>query len=104
MGEKKTQQTTKNQQQKKPSFFLGCSLSRFWAFLGEGSSKTPHENTKNKFDPGLFLASDPPTHHRGPRFVSSFGGPLRWRITNEKHQKTRLNKWRKIRFFRVGVF
>jgi hypothetical protein len=33
----------------------------FWAFLGEGSPKTP--------DPGPFLASNPPTHHGAHRFV-----------------------------------
>jgi hypothetical protein len=44
-------------------------LSRFWAFLGEGSSKTRLEKyRKNKSDPSPFLASDPPTHHGGHQF------------------------------------
>jgi hypothetical protein len=44
-------------------FFLGFVLSRFLAFLGEGSSKTPFKKLHpKKTDPGPFLASDPPTH------------------------------------------
>jgi hypothetical protein len=39
------------------------------AFLGEGSLKTPLKHIKNVFDPGPFLASDPPTHHGGPQFL-----------------------------------
>jgi hypothetical protein len=55
-------------------FFLDFVLSRFWAFLGEGSSKTPlKQYRKNKSDPGSFLASDPP--RRGHQFF--WGGPLR---------------------------
>jgi hypothetical protein len=51
-------------------FFLDFFLkSRFWAFLGEGSSKTRSKKyRKNKSDPSPFLASDPPTHHGGHRF------------------------------------
>ena len=57
-----TKKSTKNP---KP-FFLDFVLSRFWALLGEGSSKTPLKSIeKNKSDPAPFLASDPPTHHGG---------------------------------------
>jgi hypothetical protein len=52
--------------------FLDLFSSRFWAFLGEGSSKTPLKTSENKSDPGPFLASDPSAHHGGHRFV--FGG------------------------------
>jgi hypothetical protein len=46
-------------------FFLDFLLSRFWAFLGEGSSK-------NLTSPGTFLASEEPTNHVGVRhFVLS---------------------------------
>jgi hypothetical protein len=52
-------------------------LSRFWAFLDEGSSKTrlKKKYRKNKSDPCPFSYSDPPTHHGGHRsFV--LAGPL----------------------------
>jgi hypothetical protein len=53
----------KNDKNPKPIFsrFL---LSRFWAFLGEGSSKTRYKNlTKKVTSPGTFLASEEPTNH-----------------------------------------
>jgi hypothetical protein len=52
----------------KTNCFSNFALSRFWAFLGEGSSKTPSQFfSKTKSDPGHFLASDLPTHHGGHR-------------------------------------
>jgi hypothetical protein len=36
-------------------FFLDFFLSRFWAFLGEESSKTPQKISKNKSDPWSFF-------------------------------------------------
>jgi hypothetical protein len=70
VSEKKSQ---KNRPKIQNRLVLGFLLSRFWAFLGEGSSKT---KPGKKTDPGPFLASgpDPPTHHGGRRFV--LGGPL----------------------------
>jgi hypothetical protein len=68
-----TKSSTKNP---KPIFFPLILLSRFWAFLGEESSKTPLKKyQKNESDPGPFLASAPPTHHGVTDFF--FGGPLR---------------------------
>jgi hypothetical protein len=40
--------------EKQNRLFPGFILSRFWAFLGEGSSKTRY---KNLTGPGTFLAS-----------------------------------------------
>jgi hypothetical protein len=60
--------------------FFSIFLSRFRAFLGEGSSKTPFKKChtkKSKSDPGPFLASDPPTHHRGHRFCLAAPCPTR---------------------------
>jgi hypothetical protein len=62
------------------SFFLGRKnhiMSRFWALLGAGSSKTPpkHKPGEKKSDPGPFLASDPPAHRGGHRLLL-FAGPL----------------------------
>jgi hypothetical protein len=55
-------------QKSKTDFFSNIFLSRFWAFLEEGSSKTRFKKyRKNKSDPSPFLASDPPTHHGGHR-------------------------------------
>jgi hypothetical protein len=52
---------TKNRQKIQNRFFFLCFVfSRFWAFFGEGSSKTPPEKYRKKTDPGPFLASDPP--------------------------------------------
>jgi hypothetical protein len=54
---------------------LEKKLSRFWAFLDEGSSKTRLKKyRKNKSDPSPFSYFDPPTHHGGHRFF--FGLPL----------------------------
>jgi hypothetical protein len=56
--------------QKSKTDFSRLFLSRFWAFLGEGSSKTRKKNIeKNKSDPVPFSYSDPPTHHGGYRIV-----------------------------------
>jgi hypothetical protein len=55
------------QKNPKPTFsrFL---LSRFWAFLGGGSSKTRLKNLgKNLTNPGTFLAPEQPTNHVGVR-------------------------------------
>jgi hypothetical protein len=60
---------TKNQQNR---FFLGFVLSRFWAFLGEGSSP---KISKNIFGPGFFFASDPPTTHSPRGFLIFFPPP-----------------------------
>jgi hypothetical protein len=65
-----TKKSTKNP---KPICSRFC-LSRFWAFVGGGSSKTQKKYREKKTDPGRFLASDPPTHHGGHRFV--FSRPL----------------------------
>jgi hypothetical protein len=59
----------KFEQKPKTDFFSKTFLSRFWAFLDEGSSKTRQKiNRKNKSHPSPFSYSDPPTHHGGPRF------------------------------------
>jgi hypothetical protein len=42
-------------QKSKTDFFLDFVLSRFWAFLGEGSSKTPHKKYQQKKNRTLFL-------------------------------------------------
>jgi hypothetical protein len=58
----------------KTEFFSIFLVSRFWAGLGEESSKKYDKKyRKNNCDPSPFLASDPPTHDGGHRFV--FGGP-----------------------------
>jgi hypothetical protein len=62
-------------QKSKTDFFSKRFLSRFWAFLDEGSSKTRLKKyRKNKYHPSPFSYSDPPTHHGGPRFL--FWRPL----------------------------
>jgi hypothetical protein len=49
-------------QKSKTDFFSKFILSRFWAFLDEGSSKTrPKKDRKNKSDPSPFSYFDPPT-------------------------------------------
>jgi hypothetical protein len=53
---------TKNRQKIQNRFFLDFLLSRFWALLGEGSSKTPLKSINKNLALVLFLASDPPTH------------------------------------------
>jgi hypothetical protein len=58
-------------QKSKTDFLSKFFHSRFWTFLGEGSSK----KILKKSDPGPFLASEPPTHHGGHRFCF-IGGPL----------------------------
>jgi hypothetical protein len=40
---------------------LGFVLSRFWAFLGEGSKKNTTKTLGNS--PGTFLVPEEPTHH-----------------------------------------
>jgi hypothetical protein len=67
-------QQKSTEKQKKQDFFLDS----FITFLGV-SRWGEFKNTIKKYrgeksDPGPFLASDPPTHHGGHRFV--FGGPL----------------------------
>jgi hypothetical protein len=56
------------------SVLCAYHLSRFWTWtsLGKGSSKTPLKkgNRKNKFDPCLFLASDPPATYHGTTGVA----------------------------------
>jgi hypothetical protein len=56
---------TKIYKKSKTDFFSISFLSRYWAFLGEGSSTTPPKQYQKKSDPGPFLASDPPTYHAG---------------------------------------
>jgi hypothetical protein len=57
-------------------FFSQFFLSRFWAFLGDGSSKTRLKKyRKNKSDPIPFSYSDPPTHHGGPRLLIFLPAP-----------------------------
>jgi hypothetical protein len=59
-------------------FFLDFILSRFWAFLDEGSSKPRLKKyLKNKSGPGPFPYFDPPTHHGGHRFPIFFW-PAPW--------------------------
>jgi hypothetical protein len=54
-------------QKSETDFFTNFLLSRFWAFLDEGRSKTrPKKYRKNKSDPSPFSYSDPTTHHGGP--------------------------------------
>jgi hypothetical protein len=59
----------KNRQKIQTRFFLDFLLSRFWAFLGEGSSKTRQKISKtNLTSPGTFLApeergTNQPTNH-----------------------------------------
>ena len=61
---------TKNRQKiQNRIFFLCFVFSRFWAFFGEGSSKTPPEKYRKKTDPGPFLASDPPHPPRESSFL-----------------------------------
>jgi hypothetical protein len=55
----------------------------FWAFLGEGSSKTPLKKYRGKTDLGPFLASIVPTHHGVTE--KKMGGPLRLRLLLLKH-------------------
>jgi hypothetical protein len=54
------------------SRFFSHVFGRFSA--GEGGVPKHHKKPPIFFDPGSFLASDPRTHHGGPRFF--FGGPL----------------------------
>ena len=64
-------------------FFLDFLLSRFWAFLGEGSSKTRFKKIGGGglTSPGTFLASEEPTNHVGVRrfffWVPCSGGSWR---------------------------
>jgi hypothetical protein len=74
-GSSKTQQKTfckkvvskslykKFNQKSKTDFLSILFLSRFWAFLGEGSKKTPFKKYReNKSDPGPFWPlTHPPT-------------------------------------------
>jgi hypothetical protein len=63
-------------QKSKTDFFSILFLSRFWAFLDEGSSKTRQKKyQKNQSHPSPFSYSDPPTHHGGPRLFF-LAGPL----------------------------
>jgi hypothetical protein len=62
MGVKKTPKKIEKNQ----NFFWCEFLSPFWAFLGEGSPKTPQNNIEKIFAPVTFLASDVPTCHGGP--------------------------------------
>jgi hypothetical protein len=65
--EKFLQKSTKKS---KTVFFSISFLSRFWAFLGEGSLKTRKNLEKNQTSPGTFLASEEPTNHvKARRFV-----------------------------------
>jgi hypothetical protein len=69
-----TKKTTKQSQtdfREKNSIFFGT----FWAFLGEGSSKT-RQKYRKKSGPGRFLVSDPPTPRGSPISFFSFAGPL----------------------------
>jgi hypothetical protein len=56
-------------------------LSRFWALLGEGSSKTRlKKNIGKKSDPIFFSYSDLPTHHG----VTDFFCPAPWGVRKKK--------------------
>jgi hypothetical protein len=78
-----TKNLTKNP---KPTFSRNF-LSRFWAFLDKGSSKTRLKKyRKNKSDPSPFSYFDPPTHHGGHRFLfvwRPLKSPLRLRAAYE---------------------
>jgi hypothetical protein len=65
--------TKKSTKKSKTDFFLGFVLSRFWAFLSEGSAKTQHKNIPKKSDPGTILASDLPTYPPTPWAPRFFG-------------------------------
>jgi hypothetical protein len=66
----------KNRQKTQNRFFLGFVLSCFWAFLGEGSSKTRLKIQKNMTGPGTFWRPrNQPTTPRRPA-VLFFEGPL----------------------------
>jgi hypothetical protein len=77
--------TTKIDKNPKPIYL--DFLSRFWAFLGvKGVQKQLKNIGKNKSDPGPFLVSDPPTHHRGHRFFF-FAAPC---VT---HPPVKIREW-----------
>jgi hypothetical protein len=91
-GSLKTQQKTfykkivsksfyKKFDQKSKTDFSRFFLSRSWAFLDEGSTKTRQKKYRtNKSGPGPFSCSDPPTHH-GPRASPAlFLGPAPWQL------------------------
>jgi hypothetical protein len=65
--------TKKSTKKSKIDFILGFVLSRFWAFLGEGSIKTQYKNIPKKSDPGTVLASDLPTYPPTPLAPRFFG-------------------------------
>jgi hypothetical protein len=62
-----TKKSTKNP---KPTFSRFVFNHVFGSFLVRGVQKHHlKKNRKKKSDPGPFLASDPPTHHGGHRFL-----------------------------------
>jgi hypothetical protein len=58
-------------------FFPRFYTPRFWASLGEGSSKTLQKKPEHYTlsGPVIFLASDLPTYHRAAWVFFFFGGP-----------------------------
>jgi hypothetical protein len=86
---------TRNRKKIKPVFsrFL---LSRFLAFLGQGSSKTPYKIVeKICFNPGPFLVSDPPRVKTSDRLIHLHclvfcgGAPLRPSLSLSPPQRIR---------------
>jgi hypothetical protein len=76
-------------QKSKTDFFSNFFLSRFWAFLDEGSSKTQLKKYRqNKSGPTPLSYSYPPTHHGGPRLFF-FAGPLVYQLFSLQLSKHR---------------
>jgi hypothetical protein len=65
----------KNRQKKRNRFFSVLFYHVFGHFSVRGVQKYHTQISKNKSDPGPFLASDPPTHH-GPPIFSGAAPPL----------------------------
>jgi hypothetical protein len=71
----------KNRPKIQNRFFLGFVLSRYWAFLGEGTSKTPRTKyRRTNLTLVLFwpLTYPPTTGHGGHRFFGRPLGPGAW--------------------------
>jgi hypothetical protein len=68
-------------QKSKTDFFSILFYHVFGRFSVRGDQKHDTKSQKNKSHLGPFLASDPPIHHGGPRFLFLFlvfGGPGPW--------------------------
>jgi hypothetical protein len=64
----------KNRPKIQNRFFLDLFYHVFGRFSVRGDQKHDKKISKNESDPSPFLASDPPTHHGGPRcFFRSLG-------------------------------